>query len=236
MSIPKGQTDDQRWETLHAAAPAERPKAHACAETRDWPGYFRSVAGREPRETLLDALARFDAEGVVDVAKPPLAIDLGCGEGRDAAELLRRGWRVLAIDGHPMGLDLLGQRSDIADRRGLETRLASFEEIASGPLPACRLVNASFSLPFCPPSHFAGLWSAVRGALEPAGRFAGQFFGERDSWASIPDRSHQTRDEVLTLLDGLEIERLDEEERDGADCHQQAKRWHVFHVVARRPG
>lgn len=239
MQTTPGNEGGHDWHTLHAAPAASRPKAFACAEARDWPGYFRSVAGREPRETLLDALARFDAEAPVDAAAAapshqPLAIDLGCGEGRDTAELLRRGWRVLAIDGHPMGLDLLSQRTDIPDRSGLQTLLAAFEDIAPGSLPLCRLVNASFSLPFCPPSHFDTLWSEIRRAIEPGGRFAGQFFGERDSWASLPDRSHQTRDAVLHLLDGLEIERFDEEERDGTDCHQQAKRWHVFHVVGKR--
>ncbi|MEJ1932020.1 class I SAM-dependent methyltransferase [Nostoc sp. NIES-2111] len=30
---------------------------------------------------------------------PRFAVDLGCGDGRDTVELLRRGWRVLGIDG-----------------------------------------------------------------------------------------------------------------------------------------
>ena len=56
---------------------------------KDWTRYY-DAAGVDPRETLLDALARFD--------EPGFAVDLGCGTGRDTFELLRRGWRVLAID------------------------------------------------------------------------------------------------------------------------------------------
>ncbi|HKW53315.1 MAG TPA: class I SAM-dependent methyltransferase, partial [Stellaceae bacterium] len=58
----------------------------------DWDEYYERVAGRPPRPTLLAALERFGAEGGQS------ALDLGCGDGRDTIELLRRGWRVLAID------------------------------------------------------------------------------------------------------------------------------------------
>ena len=60
--------------------------------SRPWSRYY-AAAGQDPRETLLAALERFDAEG-----RAGLAVDLGCGTGRDTFELLRRGWRVLAID------------------------------------------------------------------------------------------------------------------------------------------
>lgn len=222
------------WQDLKAAPNAARPKAFACAETRDWPGYFKATAGREPRETLIQALDRFDATTKLD-ANAPFAIDLGCGEGRDTAELLRRGWRVLAIDGHPMGLDLLAARDDIPGRAKLQTRLADFESIMPNTLPECDLLNASFSLPFCPPTSFPILWTELKRAIKPGGRFAGQLFGDRDTWASFPDRSHHAHDAALALLEGLDIERFDEDDREGTDCHEQAKHWHVFHIIARKP-
>ncbi len=54
-----------------------------------WGRYLR-LAGDDPRATLVDALERFPAPG--------LAVDLGAGTGRDSAELLRRGWSVIAFD------------------------------------------------------------------------------------------------------------------------------------------
>ena len=75
-------------------------------------------------------------------------------------------------------------------------------------------MNASFALPFCEPRHFPGLWSRIVAAIRPGGRFAGQFFGDRDTWASLPGRTHHSRDEVLELLEGFEIEMMNEEERD----------------------
>ncbi len=80
----------------------------------------------------------------------------------------------------------------------------------------CDLVNASFALPFCEPRHFRGLWDRIVAAIRPGGRFAGHFFGKRDSWAPIPNRTHHTREEILKLLEGFSIEMIREEERNDA--------------------
>jgi hypothetical protein len=37
------------------------------------------------------------------------------------------------------------------------------------------------------------------------------------------------------MLAPFEIERLDEEERDGEDALHNAKHWHFFNIVARKP-
>lgn len=205
-------------------------KAHEFAATRDWDGYFRAVAGKPPRETLIMALDRFEREGVPDSGAPPLAIDLGSGEGRDTAELLARGYRVLAIDGHPTAHALLARR-ELPHRDRLETIEATLEDT---PFPACLLVNASFSLPFCDPQRFDGVWAKIVGALTSGGRFAGQLFGDRDDWAALPDRSHQSRHRVAELLEPFELEHFEEEERDGEDASGATKHWHVFHIVARK--
>ena len=203
--------------------------AFVYATTRDWPGYFEATKGREPRETLLNALELIgDAPG----GQVRHAIDFGCGEGRDTAELLRRGWSVLAIDGHPDGLRRLMERSDHDRPERLTMQLAPFERVQ---LPRCDLLNASFSLPFCEPAHFESLWAQIVASIRPGGRFSGQLFGDRDSWAAIPDRSHHTREQVEALLEPFEIEMLKEEERDGQDCSGTSKHWHVYHIIARKP-
>lgn len=208
--------------------------AWKAAQTRDWVAYYERVAGGEPRQTLLDALDRFEGEG--GRSEPPLAIDLGCGDGRDTAELLRRGWRVVAIDAHPEGLRRLRVRTDAPVREAIEDgRLrivqASFEDCE---LPACDLLNASFSLPFCPPEHFAGLWAQICASVREGGRFCGQLFGDRDSWSVIEDRTHHARDDAIALFRDFLLEQFCEEERDGEDAQSNRKHWHVYHIVARR--
>jgi hypothetical protein len=113
----------------------------------------------------------------------------------------------------------------------LTTVQVDFEEME---VPPCDLVNASFALPFCDPRHLPPLWGRIVAAIRPGGRFAGQFFGDRDSWASLPDRTHHSRDEVVALLEGFEIEMMRIEERDDGPEVRNPKHWHLFHVVARK--
>lgn len=195
------------------------------AAERDWPGYFQTVLGKPARETLVKALELFEKEG----AAPGTCVDLGCGEGRDTLELLKRGWRVIAIDDHPAAFELLLGRVPGGAR--LETRRESFHGLT---LPTCDLVNASFSLPFCAPEHFGALWRTIVGAVRPGGRFAGQLFGDRHSWAALPDRSHQTRSEVERMFEEFELEMFQEEERDSASSSGEMLHWHLFHVVGRK--
>ena len=195
----------------------------------DWSRYYDAAAAGPSRDTLVLALDRFDAEA--PAARH--AVDLGCGEGRDTAEMLRRGWHVLAIDAEPEALRRLRSRADIPveARRRLTTRVARFERAR---WPRAQLVNASFALPFCPPRFFAALWGRVVASLPAGGRFSGQLFGERDEWAANPELSFHTRAEVEVLLSPFEVERLDEVEEDGTVATGEPKHWHLFHLVARK--
>jgi tellurite methyltransferase len=198
-------------------------------ENPPWNAYYQAVAGRPPRETLTKALAEFDAESLLD--RPRFAVDLGCGEGRDTAELLARGWQVLAIDGEEKAFAQLQNRSLQGDR--LQTQTMRFEDLR---LPAgVDLINASFCLPFCPPDHFPHLWQTIATALRPGGRFCGQLFGDRDSWAIYGDRTHHTRAQVDLLFDSFEVEWLEEEDHPGVTAIGMEKHWHIFHFVVRKP-
>jgi tellurite methyltransferase len=188
----------------------------------DWSVFYERT-GADPRETLLFALDLF--------GRPGVAVDLGCGTGRDTYELLRRGWRVVAIDGEHDAIERLASRvpQDALDR--LETIVAPFDEAA---WPEVDLVNSSFALPFCPPQHFSGVWERIVGSVRAGGRFSGQLFGERDQWAVNPQIMCLTRAKVEELFRAFELERFDEVETDGTIVTGEPKHWHVFHVVARR--
>ncbi|MEC4815643.1 MAG: methyltransferase domain-containing protein [Scytonema sp. PMC 1069.18] len=59
------------------------------------------------------------------LAPSRFAVDLGCGDGRDTVELLRQGWRVLAIDGEAEAIARLLNRPNI-NRQLLETHIVRF--------------------------------------------------------------------------------------------------------------
>ena len=197
-------------------------------ETKRWSTYYHQVDGRPPHETVVQALAVFERERPPD----PFAIDLGCGAGRDTLALLQAGWRVLAIDAQPEAIERLLSSTPLITRSRLQTMIARFEELA--PLPSADLVNASFSLPFCHPNHFDTLWANITQAVRGNGRFAGQFLGENDSWASDPDKTIHTKTQVLARLQPFEIEFFAERDEDGITATGNAKHWHVFFVVARK--
>ncbi|MGL5065819.1 MAG: class I SAM-dependent methyltransferase [Microcoleus sp.] len=204
----------------------------------NWVTYYQAVEGRPPRQTLLKALSIFDAKslpgGLARGHRPytGFAVDLGCGDGRDTVELLRRGWRVLAIDGEQKAFDRLLDRPIEGDL--LQTQLMRFETLI---LPqSIDLINASFCLPFCPPADFPHLWQTIVASLNSGGFFCGQLFGDRDSWSVYPDRTHHTREQVQGLLEPFEIEWFEEEEHPGRTAVGEEKYWHIFHIVARKRG
>jgi tellurite methyltransferase len=189
-----------------------------------WAEFYDAVAERPPHDTVVEALDRFEREGRVG-----FAVDLGCGDGRETVEIVHRGWRVLAIDGEPQAIERLRRR---IESDAVETSVARFEDAV---WPDADLVNAGFSLPFCPPQHFGGVWLRIVESIRPGGRFSGQLFGDRDQWAGERGMTFHRRPEAEALFAAFELERFEEVEADGQTAMGDPKHWHVFHVVARRP-
>lgn len=190
---------------------------------RDWNAYYDAIANRPPRKTILTALAAFPESGI--------AIDLGCGDGRDTVEMLRQNWAVLAIDKELDAITRLLARPNINTLQ-LTTQIASFEELQ---LPqSVNLINASFSLPFCSTAAFPNLWNKIFNSLVTDGRFCGHLFGNRDSWGDSELVNCFTRSQVETLLKSYAIELLEEEEHPGKTPLGEDRYWHIFHIVARK--
>jgi len=201
------------------------------AMQRDWAAYYAKTSERPPRPTLLYALDRFDAEGGDN--RDRLAVDLGAGGGRDVIEMLRRGWQVLAIDAAPESAEAIRGRPDLPPDAQIETRTVRIED---ADWPLCDLVNSSFALPIVAPDIFGDIWQRIVDSLRPGGRVAGQFYGDKDSWAGV--REHMTchtRAEAQARLWVLEVEMFEEEEDDSTTPRGETKHWHVFHIVARKP-
>jgi SAM-dependent methyltransferase len=206
------------------------PHAGVCCVTMDWSTFYKWQAGRELRATFLTGL-----EAMGDRA-PGFAIDLGCGDGLETKELIRRGWRVLAIDSDP-GVDERVRAAvgadDVVGSDGapaLEIWQSDFAEIHE--LPAADFVYAGFSLPFCDASHFPYLWADIRDSMRPGAVFAGELFGPDDEWFGRPGMNFHSLAGVEAMLDGLEVVQLIEDNQPGRSF-EGPKHWHVFHIVAR---
>lgn len=202
-------------------------------ESAGWDAYYRTVSGREPRDTLVAALAEAgDVEALRDEAGlPPLAVDLACGDGTDVLALLAAGWRVLAIDASPDMPAHLEPRVPPGQCDRLEVRVADFR---AAELPSCAVLHSGFGLFFCPPADFPPMWRRIRGALAPGAVLSLHLLGRNDSWHGRPGITTHDRAEVEALLAGLRVVRLQEVEEDGWSCDGE-KHWHRWHVLARRP-
>jgi SAM-dependent methyltransferase len=196
-------------------------------QSAGWAAYYDKLRDRPPRKTLLAALDAFGA-----TPTGALALDLGCGDGRDAIEMLRRSWRVVAVDAEPEALRQL-QARPLPAGSDVTPVIARLEEV---PIPlGASLVNSSFAMPLCEPQAFHALWSRIHEGLPSGGRFSGQWYGPRDSWVDRPGITFLRRDEALAMLEGLDLEMFEEEEADGVTPRGKPKHWHIFHIVARKP-
>jgi SAM-dependent methyltransferase len=217
--------NDPLSETLGSSLVSEASRGRAAGMA--WEDYYKAVEGRSLRPLFVAAIPFLPDPLAAERAR--VAVDLGCGDGRESLALLTRGWSVVAVDVTPEAVVLL-QRSvppDAAPR--LTTVVGAFHEVV---LPEADFVYAGLSLPFCSPEHFADVWRAVRGALARKGAvFAGHFFGPNDSWASTSDMTFHTRKETEALFAGYEVQSFTEQDEDGASA-AGPKHWHVFHVIA----
>lgn len=172
---------------------------------------------------------------VMDAAGPGegrVALDLGCGLGRETHALLRDGWRVHAVDSAPSAYDMvLGTTG--GDHEGRLTVHAS-DLAGLTAFPAADLVHAGYSLPYLRPADFAHVWHLVRTALRPGAWLAVNLFGHHDTWAATYDGTFLTTEATRDLFHGMTLVKFHEEDEDGT-AYSGPKHWHLFDVIARNP-
>ena len=186
-----------------------------------------------PAGLLLKALSLIEADKSAPTtdSNHALAVDLGCGTGKDTVELLRRNWRVLAIDFSQNGIDTLLNRPEATTYKDkLETRVASFGDTAWS---NATLVAALLSLPYGPAETFDCVWSKVVSSLVPGGYFVGQLFGP-DHYKGMNHVVRRSKSEIDSMLATLEVLHLEEfnqvVEHEGETTH-----FHYFEIIARKP-
>lgn len=217
-------------QTLRAIAPewkpspVEEPTPPNPAGT--WAEYFDSMRDK-PVHPLYRELDRF-------LPSAGAALELASGVGQGALYLLRRGLEVWAWDARGEALVALDRSCPREMRDRLHLAVRSFERMAL-PTAGFDVVVAGFCLFFMPPELLTERWPQIVAAIKPGGLFMGQFLGVRDDWAAM-GYTAQTREELDGMLSGFEILHLEEAEREGATAQGTPKRWHVYHVIAKRLG
>lgn len=192
-----------------------------------WLEYQERTAHRPVTDYFAAAMRFVDG----DNGDGRLAVDLGCGGGSETRELLARGWRVFATDAGPDSKRLVTERTPLDHRLRLEHVHGKFHEVD---LPQADLVYAQYSLPFADDDLEAAVDAAI-GGVKPGGAFVGQLFGHNDTWAGDGAASVDREWIEAKFREFSELE-IDEQDFEGSYGGSEAnqKRWHVFHIHARR--
>lgn len=169
------------------------------------------------------------------------AIDLGCGAGRDTLELLKKGFKVYAIDSNQKALDRLESHApqDAKLNKKIDIRNSSFAGLdlmkMTNNAPV-QLLNASWSLPYAN-ANFDHAMTEVKKMLEKGGVFAGQFFGENDDLKhEMSDTRLMKKQEMEQLFPESQYKRIlwESKEYDDKRVDGSTKHWHVWHVVVEK--
>jgi SAM-dependent methyltransferase len=163
---------------------------------------------------------RFLVSEVSDLP-PGRALDLACGEGRNAIWLAERGWRVTAVDFSEVGVDKGRQRN--AD---VDFRVADVLEFDAGEEQYDLVVVFYLQLPA---DELERVLRKAARAVAPGGTFllvGHDLRNLTDGRGGPKDASVLYRAEELpAALEGLEVERAEPVDRDGAiDALVRAKR------------
>ena len=215
------------------------------SDSEHWADYYAVTVERPAWRTVCLAIDKFRDEDETGIPgrgaetrgaipapnRARFAVDLGCGAGRDTRELLRSGWRVLAIDREPTARTVLEAAVEPVLGPGLEIRI---EDLATASIPRCDLVNASLSLPFLAPDDFHAAWRRIVAALAPGARFAAMVFGDHDESASDPKMTCLPPADIEAALSGFEIEHWSVEEDDRPTALGDPHHFHLVAFVARR--
>ncbi|MCB5274709.1 Trans-aconitate 2-methyltransferase [Arthrobacter sp. SO5] len=195
-------------------------------DSRVWTDYNAAQARRSVRQLCLDAMA------LAGPGHGRQAIDLGCGAGKETLAMLNDGWRVYAVDSLPDTRERMLATVPAALAGQLSVEVSPFEDLGS--LPEADLIHAGYSLPFIHPGRFGRVWRMTQASLGGGGVIAVNLFGDRDSWADVPEWNFHTEAEARQLFESLEILKFEVFDADG-QSFRGPKHWHIFDVIGRRP-
>jgi SAM-dependent methyltransferase len=170
-----------------------------------------------------EAPNRFVAAETADLA-PGRALDLACGEGRNAVWLAERGWRVTGIDYAGVAVD---RARALAGRRGVEVEL-EVGDVLTAPLDEGAYDLVLIAYLQLPPDERQRVLERAAGAVAPGGTLllvGHDLRNHAEGHGGPKDPSLLwTAAEVAAALDehGLEVEQAGEVLRDVDDAPRPA--------------
>lgn len=168
-------------------------------DAQAWDGRYAAselVWSAGPNQTVVD-----EVSGLV----PATALDLGCGEGRNALWLAEHGWAVTAVDFSPVAID---KARAWATRRGVDLRLLVADVTTWRPEQAFDLVLVAYlQLSW---EQLGPVLASAAEAVAPGGTFllVAHDLTNLDGGVGGPQDPVvlQTPEQVAGALDGLQVQ------------------------------
>lgn len=126
---------------------------------------------------LEEALVKFQKEHI----SPGVAVHLGCGTSSSTVDLLKKGWKVIAVDNCNGVLEILKNLANKVNENWIKEKQLTFicEKMESFEFPKdTRLVLATNAFSYCNPKKLKEVWDKAYNALEKGGRIVGNFFSQ----------------------------------------------------------
>ena len=193
-----------------------------------WDKYYKNKMDQPPHPIIFNATGRFSAQTT--------AIELGCGVGNDALQLLAQGWSVWAVDSEPRAIQILNKRAKPSEKLNAIAQKFEADSLWQA-LPSADLIYAAYALPFCKQAEFGNVWNHIKQHLTPNGRFAGHFFGTNYRGFSDKETTTMTflnKEDILQLFQDFDIEFFSEVEEDSTSGTGRPIHSHIFEVIAKK--
>ena len=161
---------------------------------------------------------------------PGVAVDLGCGAGRDSILLLQNGWTVHSFD--------LNDNKHFFFFFFTEEEKKRFtfhqESHQDAVIPKCDLVIANFSMQYLKKEEFKAVIDKIHKSLNSGGHFLALLWGDKDPWAQdAKDQAFLSYDELKEIFkDKLNIDFSKEWQQDLEVGDGTIKHGHMISVVA----
>ena len=190
-----------------------------------WNEYYKQTISEFPSKIL----AKYFDLGLDSNNENKIAIDLGCGAGNDTVYLLKKDYKVTAVDKESSVIDLI--RSRVSDTSKLEFIIDNFENIE---LNKANLIVSNLSIYFCKTQYFDRFCHEITNNIIEGGYFVGNFLGKEDEWSTDSNRTFIDKEELYSIFKDFEIVFFKEKKFNKKTAKGRMKFWHIYQIIARK--
>lgn len=194
----------------------------------EWAKYYQKTANKKPSRMLVSLVEQ-------DLICNRCALDLGAGALSETDYLINKGFSVVAIDA---SLEFGLMKKEFLKKKLADVPLKMVNQTFAQynfPKRKFGIVNARYSLPFCPPTSFDSVFKKIEKSIVNGGHFVGQLFGENDEWnKNGSNMTFHTKETAIQLFKNFHIKEFSVEEGKRPTLEGAPKFWHVFHIIAQK--